>query len=443
MVHDAVTGAATALMPEVAAADFLNSLVKPAHILVAISGGSDSTGLLIALAEQLKSLSLSDVTLSAATIDHGLRAASVDEARDVAALCSRHGIGHFVRRWDGEKPETGIMAAAREARYELLADIARDISATVIVTGHTSDDQQETIVMRAARNVDRNGLVSTGIADALLFDRRIWILRPFLACRRLDIRAYLERQGLSWLDDPSNEDTRYERVRTRRALAQDNLPRPLADGGADRAALSARAALWFDKYVTIHSGALCAIERAGVCEDAAVVTYALSYLAAVFGGDAYGLARSQVARILDFVNEGNPGRRTAGGVVFDLRRQALYLMRERRNLVPLSLPPGGKGLWDGRFEVANHGRGIVHVNASGGEDETALATDLPKGAVRRARAAMPRITVDGEGLPETVTVAPYLAPFDRFLTRFDLEFAGRLSVAFRGEGYMRPPLSVI
>ena len=443
MSNDAVTGAATALTPEAAAADFLHSLVKPAHILVAISGGSDSTGLLIALAEQQKSFSHPDITFSAATIDHGLRATAADEALEVAALCASRGIPHFARRWEGEKPKSGIMAAAREARYELLADLASQISADVIVTAHTADDQRETFLMRASRRRGGGDGIGTGIADAVLFDRRIWIVRPFLACRRMDIRAYLERHGVSWLDDPSNEDTRYERVRTRMKLAQDAEPAIHADGGANRATLSGKAALWLDEHVTIHANALCAIDRPAFSGDAAVVAYALSYLTAVFGGEAYGPGHEQMERILDFVNGGRPGRRTAGGVVYDLRRDALYLMRESRNIEPLTLMPGVKGIWDGRFEVTNPGLGPIRVRARGVEGAAIFPPDLPRGAAQRAGAAMPLIAPDKADGAAVVTVMPYVAPFDRFLTRFDLTFADRLSVAFGREAYRRPPLSVI
>lgn len=443
MSNDAVTGAATAPTPEAAAADFLHSLVKPAHILVAISGGSDSTGLLIALAEQLITFSHSDITLSAATIDHGLRAGAADEARDVAALCASRGIPHFARRWEGEKPKTGIMAAAREARYGLLADLASEISADVIVTAHTADDQQETIVMRASRRREGEDGIGTGIADSVLFDRRIWIARPFLACRRVDIRAYLERHAVSWLDDPSNEDIRYERVRTRRKLAQDAEPAVLADGGANRAALSGKAALWLDEHVTIYLSALCAIGRPAFAGDPAVVAYALSYLTAAFGGEVYGPGHEQMERVLDFVRAGLPGRRTAGGVVFDLRRDALYLMRESRNIEPLTLMPGVKGIWDGRFDVVNRGAGLVHVRASEAEGALLFPPNLPKGAVKRAGAAMPLVVPDRAGEATAVAIVPHLAPFDGFLTRFDLTFADRLSVAFGRKAYMRPPLSVI
>ncbi|MGG6895239.1 MULTISPECIES: tRNA lysidine(34) synthetase TilS [Rhizobium] len=444
MSNVAVTGAATALVPEVAAAEFLHSLVTPAHILVAISGGSDSTGLLIALAEQLKSFPRSDITLSAATIDHGLRAAGADEAREVASVCAARGIPHFIRRWDGEKPKSGIMAAAREARYQLLADLAREISADVIVTAHTADDQRETIVMRAERQSGGGGdETRTGIADAMLFDRRIWIVRPFLACRRMDIRAYLEGRGVSWLDDPSNEDIRYERVRTRMRLAVDPVVAVPADDGANRVLLSGKAALWLDEHVTIHADALCVIDRAGLSGDAAAVGYALSYLTAVFGGDVYGPGRQQMQRILDFVNSGMPGRRTAGGVVFDLRRETLCLMRESRNIKPLTLMQGASGIWDGRFEVTNRGSTTICVQAAGADSALIFPPNLPRAAVRRARAALPLIVSDEAGMAPTVAVAPYLASFDRFLTRFDLMFADRLSIAFGRQAYRRLPLSVI
>ena len=440
MSSDAVTSAVAAQMPEAAAANFIHSLFKPAHILVAISGGSDSTGLLAALADHLKSRPNSDVTLSAATVDHGLRADAADEARHVAALCATLGIPHIIRRWQGEKPKNGIMAAAREARYGLLADIAAQISANVIVTAHTLDDQRETLVMRTARIGDGEGGAGTGIADAVLFDRRIWIARPFLGCRRADIRSYLGGRGISWMDDPSNEDIRYERVRTRKRLAEDSVPVSLPDGGAARATLSADAATWLDEHVTIHAGVLCAINRAALAADEAVLAYALSNLAAAIGGEPYGPGRERMRRVLDFIGEGSPGRRTAGGVVFDLRRDGLYLMRESRDIRPLALDAGADGIWDGRFRIVNHGSSAIRVEAAGATGAVEFPERLPKGAVQRARAVLPKAIASDEGAASSVTIAAHLAPFDRFLTRFNLTFANRLAVRFGREPYMPPPL---
>jgi len=124
----------TGLVPLEAARLFVAKLRKPAHILVAISGGSDSTGLLLALHEA--SIGSGDqVRLSAVTVDHALRPESADEAKKVATLCAGLGIFHAVRRWEDQKPASGLAEASRLARYHLIAGVADTMSADVIVTG--------------------------------------------------------------------------------------------------------------------------------------------------------------------------------------------------------------------------------------------------------------------------------------------------------------------
>ena len=195
------------------------------------------------------------------------------------------------------------------------------------------------------------------------------------------------------------------------------------------------------RIVSVNGAAAC--DRSGLSADAAVVTYALSYLAAVFGGSSYPPGRAQMERVLEFVNGANFGRRTAGGVIFDLRRDALYLMRESRNIAPLSVLPGEKVNWDGRFEVENFGSTAVRISAPGAVNMTTFPSNLPGGVVKRAEATMPSIvTEEGDEAPR-VALLPRLAPFDRFLTRFDLTFADRLSAAFGREAYRRLPLSAL
>jgi tRNA(Ile)-lysidine synthase len=417
----------------------------PAKILVAVSGGSDSIGLLVMLADRLKTHSDPEITLSAATIDHDLRAEAASEALDVAALCAGLGIAHATRRWEGDKPKTGIMAAAREARYELLADAAADLGADVIVTAHTLDDQLETLAMRDARVARDEPGIGTGIADAVLFDRRIWILRPLLACRRADIRAFLTSRDIRWIDDPSNEDLHYERARTRKRLAELEDLVPMAnDVGARRAAISHAAADWLDAHVVIHANVLAEIRGSGLNVDNVVLPYALSNLTAVIGGKTFGIGRDRLRRILDFIGEGRPGRRTAGGVVFDLRNSGVYLMRESRGIEPVTIAPGERQVWDGRFELANHCATNVRAEAAGDSHKTLFAANLPKAAVQRAGAALPQVILgDGSKAPSIdfpVEVDAYLAPFDRFLTRFDLRFADRLASAFGRKPYLPLPL---
>ncbi|ARM89834.1 tRNA(Ile)-lysidine synthase [Rhizobium sp. CIAT894] len=476
-----------AASPQQAILQFLTSLRSPARILVAISGGSDSTGLLLLLDEAVKAAPHLQISLCAATVDHALRAGSADEARKVAALCASLGIPHTVATWQGDKPKTGIMAAAREARYGLLAGAAETFGADLIVTGHTFDDQRETLAMREMRTEQ----VSSGIVDAVLFNRRFWILRPLLFSSRADIRAFLKERGAGWIDDPSNDDVKYERVRIRRQL--------LADAGAERniraiwderLALAAEGAEWLDRHFRLHGGLLGQVMPDGLRQDRAILDYALGRLTAVFGGQPFAPGRAQMERLLSFATGGEPGRMTAGRVVFDLRRDGLYLTRESRGILPLVLQPGEAGVWDGRLKAVNRSGMTVEiegpaapsvipvlvtgiqpprvgaVNDPTTHDESSAPKDLgaldscdehrneggegrglPKAAWKRAIASAPVLSAGGVPLsPEsepTIHLTPYFAPFDRFLTRFDFIFANRLSAVFATAPYARPPLRSI
>ncbi|MCB1448359.1 MAG: tRNA lysidine(34) synthetase TilS, partial [Rhizobiaceae bacterium] len=111
--------ASSGYSPEEAVRDFLRYLPRPGRVLVAFSGGGDSTGLLAVL----KSLNApgSGIDIHAATVDHGLRHGSAEEALAASGFCARLGVPHAILAWSGEKPVTGIQARAREARYRLLA----------------------------------------------------------------------------------------------------------------------------------------------------------------------------------------------------------------------------------------------------------------------------------------------------------------------------------
>jgi tRNA(Ile)-lysidine synthase len=458
-----------AASPQLAILEFVTSLQSPARILVAISGGSDSTGLLLLLDQAVKAASHLRLSLCAATVDHALRAGSADEAREVAALCASLGIPHTIMIWQGDKPTTGIMAAAREARYGLLATAATDFKADLIVTGHTLDDQRETLQMRGMRTEQ----VSTGIADAVLFDRRFWILRPLLFSTRADIRAFLKERGVPWIDDPSNEDTKYERVRMRRQLSADaGMTKDISAAWEERLALSSRGAEWLDRHFRLHGCLLGQVMPDGLRQDRAVLDYALARLAAVFGGQPFAPGRGHMERILAFATGSKPGRMTAGRVVFDLRHDGLYLARENRGISPLVLRPGEAGVWDGRFYARNGSVASIEIQAAAAHAQdtsrfiesitaqtrgawipvtstgmTEYMQRLPKSAWKRAIASAPVLSAEESLLSEEsarmVELTPYFAPFDRFLTRFDFIFANRLSAVFATAPYARLPLRSI
>ncbi|CAN7454621.1 tRNA lysidine(34) synthetase TilS [Rhizobium sp. LjRoot258] len=430
------------LLPQTAARRFLGSLIKPSRILVAISGGSDSTGLLLALAEALKATPNLKISLCAATIDHALRTESAEEAQQVAAFCRSLDIAHLIKTWRGEKPKTGIVAAARDARYALLADAAESLNADIVVTAHTADDQRETLAMRS----ERSEQPSTGIADLVLFDRCLWVARPLLGCRREAIRDYLRARQVAWIDDPSNDDPKYERVRTRWRLAEAADVVPAPHGAADlRLSVATLASKWLDQYFIVHSALIGQVTPAGLAADREILGYAFARLAAVFGGQVFALGRKQTDDVLALIAKGELGRMTAGRVVFDLRRDGLFLVRENRGILPLTLAPAARAVWDGRFLVENAAPTEIGIVAGA---TVAQSGQLPRGVIRRALAAAPRIVdVAGHEAPgnvaEKVRVKPYFSPFDRFLTRFDFIFADSLAAAFGTRPYPKPPLGLI
>ncbi len=414
-----------------AAGRFLESFKRPARLLIAVSGGSDSTGLLVALAGLCAAGRHPHITLSACTVDHDLRAGSSEEAASVGALCARHGVAHVVRRWEGPKPGSGLQAAARARRYGLLAEAAAAAAADAIVTAHTRDDQNETVAMRAARSPDGIGL--SGMADGVLLDGAVWLLRPFLGIDRAAIRAFLAARGESWIDDPSNLNPAFERVRIR---ARNEVPSPLPVAD-ERLALAERAAAFLARHAWADEGHVFLASPAveAVLADPAAWR-GLLLLAATAGGRVHTLEARSAGRLKSFLASGTLSRLTAGRVVFDRRRDGLHLYREDRGIVPLVVPAGEAAIWDGRYRLTNRTARAVVVSAGGDEEGQAL-----HGPALRARRTAPRLEFREGGAVEAggVTVEPVIAPYARFLPRFDLPLADALADLLGRGRFMPPP----
>ncbi|QSZ59190.1 tRNA lysidine(34) synthetase TilS [Rhizobium sp. ZX09] len=436
----------TGLVPLEAARLFVAKLHKPAHILVAISGGSDSTGLLLAL-QEASMCSRDEVRLSAVTVDHALRPESSHEANKVASLCAGLGVSHAIRRWDDPKPASGLSDASRQARYRLIADVADTIGADVIVTGHTKGDQRETVAMRAARGNRADNLGLSGMADAVLYGGRHWVVRPFLHCDRQAIRDYLLERAQGWIDDPSNENRKNERVRVRQALA--DTPCLFQNVTSDiRSKLSARAARFIQLNSHFFLLGLIRINAESLGEDPTIIRYALSALSGVVGGRRYPMASDTMDRVMALVAKREPGRTTANRVVFDYRKDALYLMRENRNIPSLQMPPGARMVWDERFEVFNHSDAEIVVRAFGAGDPTGIPIKpsgfIPPGILKRSKQTMPVFVRENHDLPfpgsGVAAIRPLLAPYDLFLPRFDLELANVIATRLLRAAYPQPPV---
>ena len=194
-------------------------------LVLAVSGGPDSTALLL-LAARWRRARKTGPRLLAVTIDHGLRRESAGEARAVAHLARRLGVPHRIVRWKGRKPASGLQQSAREARYRLLAAAAARAKARTIVTAHTLDDQAETVLIRMSRGSGLSGLGAMARAAPLPVGGEAVLVRPLLEIPKARLIATLARAGIEFADDPSNRDPRFTRARLREvmcALAREGL----------------------------------------------------------------------------------------------------------------------------------------------------------------------------------------------------------------------------
>ncbi|MEM0948612.1 MAG: tRNA lysidine(34) synthetase TilS [Pseudomonadota bacterium] len=190
---------------------------------VAVSGGSDSLALLVLLKEW------GGADLHAITVNHGLRPDAASEVLHVAKVCRDLGVLHYVREWQGWDGKGNLQAEARRSRYSLIGHWARYTGIDAVAVGHTRDDQAETVLMRLARGAGVEGLASM---RAVVKREGFALHRPLLPISRVGLRDILTKKGIKWVDDPSNKDENYERVRVRQALEV------LAPLGVDASALA-------------------------------------------------------------------------------------------------------------------------------------------------------------------------------------------------------------
>jgi tRNA(Ile)-lysidine synthase len=411
-------------------------------VIAAVSGGSDSLALLLLLNTHLKTLA-APPRLLAVTVDHGLRESSATEAAGVAELCRQLGIDHRTLHWTGEKPATGIAAAAREARYRLLMEAAEGEGARMILTGHTLDDQVETVAMRRERSGQSSRGLS-GMSLATLCDGRIWLMRPLLKVRRQALRDYLVAHGVSWIDDPTNADLRHERPRVRNDLARGSesfgrLARLAEEAANERAGRAQAAAGLLRRAGSMPAPGLWRLDVA-VLRDAPFETSLLAVRASVAcaGGMTHFPRVEACAERLRsaFIA---PLRATLSRALIERRGDALWLCRERRGIGALDLS-GQSQLWDGRWRVSFAGHGDGWGLACRPQDLAVPAEympdDLPRRMLASARHAEPWLIKDGRpvcaatdpaALELGLEARPVAAPFCRFTSGFDLPLAEALS----------------
>ena len=322
------------------------------RVAVAVSGGSDSMALLL-LALHWKQMLHGPREVVALTVDHGLRQESAAEAEQVATWCAERGVAHVVLPWRGEKPTSGIQAKARVARYDLLAAWCRANQFPALLTGHTADDQAETVLMRQMRTSSDRSLAG-------IWPENEWhgtkLLRPLLVVRRESLRAFLRAEEQPWLEDPSNENQLFERVRVRQAL-QDEDVLPLAaeaEAAQQRVMqLDSRARDWISRQVHVDDYAVLRMSRALLAMEAADVQLAVISWSIAAAGAGDGLERGLAEAIVQWLAAGRESRRSVHGAVVSARRHVVEVMREPGRIRDRFACVGETGqlVFDSRFAV--------------------------------------------------------------------------------------------
>jgi tRNA(Ile)-lysidine synthase len=225
--NKSASAAEAAASVESEAATLLGVLSQSPALILAVSGGPDSTALMV-LAARWRALSKGNIRLIAVTVDHGLRREARREAAAVARLARALGIEHRTLHWTGRKPKTGLQEAARNARYRLLAQAACKVGARHVLTAHTLDDQAETVLFRLVRGSGIGGLASMGLIAPIPVreGRGLSLIRPLLRIPKARLIAMLNAAGVPYTEDPTNRDFQFTRPRLRAlmpALAREGL----------------------------------------------------------------------------------------------------------------------------------------------------------------------------------------------------------------------------
>ncbi|MGE3475163.1 MAG: tRNA lysidine(34) synthetase TilS [Rhodospirillaceae bacterium] len=344
---------------EFAAAMPAMAVPAKARVAVAVSGGADSMALALLLAHWARA---NDVTIHALTVDHGLREAAADEAKQVELWMSAAKIPHTTLQWDEGRSYRGrpgsVQGAARDARYALMLNWCAENGASHLFLAHHADDQAETFLLRLARGSGVDGLA----AMAPLSGRGgIALARPLLSLSKTRLVAFCEELGQPWIEDPSNQNSASARVRFRAAreiLEREGFSTDRLLATADHMR-RARAAL--DHYVDALLREACVWDTCGVGRVSLnalvfapeeVGLRALAAILQIASGQVYRPRFERLQRLYESLRVGPWRDATLHGALLQRDGETLIVMREAAQIADEQpLRAGARLLWDGRFEV--------------------------------------------------------------------------------------------
>ena len=399
------------------------------RVAVAVSGGADSLCLTV-LANRWAERRRGDIT--ALTVDHGLRPEAGEETGRLGLWLDAQSIDHRILPWTGPKPLTGVQAAARRARYDLMSSWCREAGVLHLLLAHTRDDQAETLLLRLGAGSGADGLASM---SAIRETPDVRLLRPFLEVPKTVLVATLGAECQAWIEDPSNRDVKFARIRVRQAMKAadirtEALARTAHRFGRARAALEAAASQVLACSARMHPAGFAHLDRVRLEHAPEEISLrALSRVIAAIGGRQHGprlvkLERLHGEMFSAAANPAGPARASAspfagtlGGCRIISEGGKFLICREARGLPDsMSVHPGQRLAWDGRFLIrfgdfkmgAEADLRLASLGSRGWSEIIRIRPDLRAGPVPGpARDSLPAL-FDEDG----VLAVPHLG-FDR------------------------------
>ena len=367
----AFDAARTPIEPDVFAAMMagLGPFESAPHLAVGVSGGADSMALVLLCDEWARARG---GRVSALIVEHGLRADSKLEATGVKSRLGERGIEAHILPWQGNKPQSGIQAAARTARFRLLTGWARKAGVLHLFLGHHRDDQAETFLMRLDA---KSGVDGLSAMSAIVERDGVRVLRPFLSVPKVQLIATVTKRKTRWIEDPSNKNRSYARVRVRDALESTNDAIGDPGLGAGKIAGFARQMAplrmeqekktWalLGRAVRLCAEGFAVLDADGLKEAAPALSFrVLHRVLRCIGGREHGPRLDKTERLLDHILGDHPvaGRTLGGCGVFSSDKKEkekgrlghFIICRERRSEPKLQAAfPDGSVYWDGRFSI--------------------------------------------------------------------------------------------
>jgi tRNA(Ile)-lysidine synthase len=349
-------------------------------IAVACSGGADSMALALLLRDWTRAVGGS---LAALTVDHRLRPESSAEAAQVAAWLRARGIAHVTLVRPDAPPAGNLQAAARRMRYRLMSDWCRDAGVLHLALAHHREDQAETLLLRLARGSGVDGLAAMAPLSEL---PEVRLLRPLLGVSRSRLAATLAAAGQDHVDDPSNENVAFGRVRLRRAaavldregLSAERLAATVARLGRARTALEDATARLLACAAAIHDEGYATLEASELAAAPdEIALRALARIVATVSGNSYPPRHERLERLHQALCAGGlDAGRTLGGCRILPRKGRILVCREPGAAAEVAAARA-RFTWDGRFRVVIDGDTGCELRRLGRKGWADLLADRP------------------------------------------------------------------